>query len=103
MLKWVIRRRLASTAAQLQAMLTPEQQAKLTEIAATANERIQARRARNVSNPGFSIQTGQIPVMELDKLDQSVAAVQKMTEAAKLMMEGMKCLKDSNPRTGTRP
>ena len=92
-----------ATAAKLQAILTPEQQAKLTQIAATANERIQARRARNVNNPGLSIQNGQIPIMELDKLDQSVAAVQKMTEAAKLMMEGMKGLKEANPQTGARP
>lgn len=91
-----------AAAAQLQTILTPEQQATLTEIAAVANQRMQARRARN-NNSGFSIQNGQIPVMDLEKLDQSVASVQKLTEAAKLMTEGMKGLREANPQTGPRP
>ena len=91
-----------TAAAQLQTILTPEQQARLAEIAAAANERMQARRARS-SNSGMFIQSGEIPVMDLERLDQSVASVQKMTEAARLMMEGMKGLREATPQAGSRP
>jgi hypothetical protein len=90
-----------ATADQLNAILTPEQQTKLAEFATQMTERAQARQQRG-SNSGMPFQSGQIPVMELDKLDQSVASMQKMTEAARLMMEGMKGLKDANPSV-TKP
>lgn len=35
--------------------------------------------------------------MELDRLDRSVASVKQMTEAARLMREAMKGLKEANP------
>jgi hypothetical protein len=90
-----------ATADQLNAILTPEQQTKLADFATQMTERAQARQQRG-NNSGMPFQMGQIPVMELDKLDQSVASMQKMTEAARLMMEGMKGLKDANPSV-TKP
>jgi Spy/CpxP family protein refolding chaperone len=78
------------TAAQFNSILTPEQQTKLTEITKKLAEQVQARQ-----NSGSPFQPGQIPVMELDKLDQSVASIQQMAQAAKMMMEAAKGLKDA--------
>jgi len=88
-------------AKQLNAILTPEQQGKLAEITARATEQAQARQARG-SNSGMPLQNGRIPVMDLDRMDQSIASVKKMEEAARLMMEAMKGLKDANPGAGVQ-
>ncbi len=83
-------------ARKLNAILTPEQQAKLAEITAKATEQAQARQAR-AGNTGMPFQNGQIPVMDLERMDQSVTSVKKMEEAARLMMEAMKDFKEANP------
>ena len=85
------------TAAQLNAILTPDQQAKLAEMTAKAAQDMQARLATQ-ANSGLPFETGQIPVMELKKLDQSVASVKQMADAAKLMMDAMKGLKEASAK-----
>jgi hypothetical protein len=87
-------------AAQLNAILTPEQQDKFAQLTATMAERALAREAAQARS-GFPFKVGEIPVMELERLDQSVGSVRQMTEAARLMMDAMKGLKDANARTGT--
>jgi hypothetical protein len=42
-------------------------------------------------------QPGQIPVMEIERLDQTVASVKQMAEAGRLMLEAMKTMKEPNP------
>jgi hypothetical protein len=83
------------TTAQLNAILTPEQQTKFAEMTAKWQADMQAR-AEAQNNSGNPFQPGEIPIMELDKLDQSIASVRQMTDAAKLMMEAMKGLKDAS-------
>lgn len=41
-------------------------------------------------------------MVELERLDQSVTAVKQMTDAARLMMEAMKDLREADPST-TKP
>ena len=87
------------TLAQINAILTPEQQAVLAEMTASMAQRIQARQAnRNLA--GTTFQPGQIPIMELERLDQAVASMKQMADAARLMMDGMKGLKEANPTGG---
>jgi hypothetical protein len=88
-------------AKKLNAILTPEQQAKLAEMTAKATEQAQARRTRT-GNAGMPFQNGQIPVMDLERMDQSVTSVKKMEEAARLMMEAMKDFRDANPTPSSR-
>jgi hypothetical protein len=84
----------AETAAQLNAILTPEQQVKLAEMTATVQQQVLAREAaRARSNSPFQI--GQIPVMELGQLDQTIGSVQQMAQAARLMMDAMQGLKEA--------
>ena len=59
-------------------------------------------RADAQNRSGAPFQPGQIPIMELDRLDQSVGAVKQMADAAKQMMEAMKGLKDANPSSNNR-
>jgi len=82
------------TMSQINAILTPEQQTKLADLTAKITENMQAR-ADAQNRGGIPFQPGQIPVMELDRLDQSVAAMQQMTAAARQMMEAMRGLKDA--------
>jgi hypothetical protein len=89
------------TAADLNALLTPEQQATLAEMTAKMAEQAQARQGRR-SNSDLTLQNGRIPVMELERLDQSVASIEQMAQAARLMMDAMKGLKDANPTPVTR-
>lgn len=86
------------TTAQINAILTPDQQTKFADLTAKIAENMQARADAQNRN-GFPFQPGQIPVMELDRLDQSVAAVQQMTAAARQMMEAMKGFKDATAPT----
>jgi Spy/CpxP family protein refolding chaperone len=85
----------SETAAQINAILTPEQQAKLAELTASMTQRMQERQNRQAGNAtGF--QPGQIPIMDLGKMDQAVASMQQMAAAARQMMEAMKGLKEAN-------
>lgn len=84
------------TTAQLNAILTPDQQVKLAEMTATFTQEIQARQASG-NRAGMPFQPGQIPVMELERLDQTVASVKQMAEAGRLMLEAMKTMKEANP------
>jgi hypothetical protein len=85
----------AETLAELNALLSPEQQVKLAEMAARLAQQAQARQAA-MNNSPLAWQPGQVPILELDKLDQSVAAVRQMTDAARMMMEAMRGLKEAN-------
>lgn len=91
----------AETTAQLNAILSPEQQTKLAEMTARFEDQVKARQEAQ-KNSGLPFQPGEIPVMELEKLDQSVASVRQMAEAARLMMEAMKGLKEANANTTPR-
>lgn len=85
----------SETTAQLNAILTPEQQVKLAEMTAAFAQEVQNRQAsRNRS--GLPFQQGEIPVMELERLDQTVASVKQMADAARLMLDAMKTMKDAN-------
>lgn len=87
------------TTAQLNAILTPEQQTKLAEMTTKWAQQVQARHDSQ-ANSGAPFQFGQIPVMQLDQLDQSVASLRQMTEAARMMMDAMKGLKEANANSG---
>ncbi len=84
------------TSSQLNAILTPDQQVKLAGMAADFEQQVQDRRAARGSS-GTLFQGGQVPVMELERLDQSMVALKQMTDAAQLMMGAMKDLRDANP------
>ena len=86
---------------QLNAILTPEQQTKLTELTTQWTEKLQSRQASQ-DKSGMPFQLGQIPILQLDKLDQSVTSVKQMAEAARLMMEAMKGIKEANAGTSPR-
>lgn len=89
------------TTAQLNAILTPDQQVKLAEMTAAFAREVQTRQA-SADRSRMPFQPGQIPVMELERLDQTVASVKQMAEAGRLMLEAMKTMKDANPG-GARP
>ena len=89
----------AETLSELNAILTPEQQVKLAEMSVRLVQQAQARQEA-LKNSKLPLQLGQIPVLELDKMDQSVAAVRQMTDAARQMLEAMKGLKDANANAG---
>lgn len=84
--------------AQLSAILTPEQQAKLVDMVAATAEKAQTRMARPGTITGNSFQPGQLPVMELDRLDQTVSSFRQMTEAGRMMLEAMKGLREANAK-----
>ncbi|MBE0543327.1 MAG: hypothetical protein IH623_18435 [Verrucomicrobia bacterium] len=89
------------TTAKLNAILTPDQQVKLTEMTAAFAREIQTRQASG-NRAGMPFQPGQIPVMELERLDQTVASVKQMAEAGRLMLEAMKTMKEANPGGAVR-
>lgn len=87
---------------ELNGILTPDQQVKLTEISTQWTEQAQTRRGG--TRGGIPFQNGQIPVMDLEKLDQSVTSVKKMAGAARIMIDAMQGLKQANPdATKTTP
>lgn len=90
----------AETFSELNALLTPDQQVKLAEMSVRLAQQAQARQEA-LKNSKLPLQIGQIPVLELDKMDQSISAVRQMTDAARQMMEAMKGLKDANANAGT--
>jgi hypothetical protein len=79
---------------ELNGILTADQQVKLTELSTQWTEQAQARSG---SRAGLPFQNGQIPVMDLEKLDQSVTSVKKMAGAARIMIDAMQGLKQANP------
>lgn len=81
-------------AEQLQSVLTPEQQQRLAAIAEKASQ----AQARNPQQLPF--QNGNLPAMELEKLDQTMASAQKLTTGLKAMMEGLQGMKDLAPPAG---
>ncbi|MFM2170561.1 MAG: hypothetical protein RI957_790 [Verrucomicrobiota bacterium] len=76
---------------QLQSILTPDQQEKLAGIVQKASE----AQAKNPQQMPF--QNGNLPAMELEKLDQTMASAQKLTTGLKAMMEGLQGMKDLAP------
>jgi hypothetical protein len=86
---------------ELNGILTPDQQVKLTEISSQWTEQAQTRGG---ARGGIPFQSGQIPVMDLEKLDQTVTSVKKMAGAARIMIDAMQGLKQANPdATKTTP
>lgn len=79
-------------ASQLQTMLTPEQQTQMAALVAQAQEKAAQ------AGPGkMPFQNGNLPAMDLEKLDQSIQSAQKLTGGIRAMMEGFKGLQQLNP------
>jgi hypothetical protein len=78
-------------AEQLQGILTTDQQQQLAGIVQKASE----TQAKNPQQMPF--QNGNLPAMELEKLDQTMASAQKLTTGLKAMMEGLQGMKDLAP------
>lgn len=76
---------------QLNAVLDTNQQQQLAELVQKATDRAQN------SNQQMPFQNGNLPVMELEKLDQTMMSAQKLTTGIKAMMEGFKGMKDLAP------
>ena len=79
-------------AEQLRPVLGTDQQKQLDDLMQQA----EAAKA-NSSRPEMPCQNGNLPAMELEKLDQTMASAQKLTTGLKAMMEGFKGLKSANP------
>lgn len=79
-------------AEQLRPVLGTDQQKQLDDLMQQA----EAAKA-NSSRPEMPFQNGNLPAMELEKLDQTMASAQKLTTGLKAMMEGFKGLKSANP------
>lgn len=84
-------------AEQLQSVLNPEQQKQLAEIVKQAEER--AAQAGPMKMP---FQDGNLPAMDLEKLDQSMQSAQKLTGGLRAMMEGLKGLQQFTPPAETK-
>jgi len=78
-------------AEQLQGILTADQQQKLAGIVQKATE------ARGKNPQQMPFQDGNLPAMELERLDQTMASAQKLTTGLKAMMEGLKGMRDLSP------
>lgn len=77
---------------ELQTMLTPQQQTQLADLVAKAQ--VNAAQA----DPGkLPFQNGNLPPMDLEKLDQSIQSAQKLTGGIRAMMEGFQGLQELNP------
>ena len=85
--------------AQINDILTADQQTKLTELTSQWTQQAQAGAAGR-NGGGLPFQNGQIPIMDLAKLDQSVGSVKKLAGAARIMVDAMQGLKDANPNAG---
>ncbi len=81
--------------AELQPLLTPEQQQKMAEL----NEQAQAKSSQGNAG-GMPFQNGTLPVMDLEKLDASVQSTQKLTSGLRAMMEGFGELQNAQPPAG---
>jgi hypothetical protein len=92
---------------KLNQVLTPEQQTKLSGLVTEMAQQQGGNTGRR--NPGQMLfRDGALPVMELEKMDQTMTSVKQMASAAKVMMEAMKGLQDATakppgqtPATGT--
>jgi len=84
-------------AEQLQPILTPEQKQQLAEIVKQAEEK--ATQAGPMKMP---FQDGNLPAMDLEKLDQSMQSAQKLTGGLRAMMEGLKGLQQFTPPAETK-
>ena len=84
-------------AEQLQPILTPEQQQQLAEIVKQAEDK--ATQAGPMKMP---FQDGNLPAMDLEKLDQSMQSAQKLTGGLRAMMEGLKGLQQFTPPAETK-
>ena len=80
---------------QLQSMLTPEQQQQLADIIKQTSESTAAG-----GQGRLPFQNGTLPVMDLEKLDQSMQSAQKLTGGIRAMMEGFKGLQQTMPQNG---
>ena len=78
-------------AEKLGPILSTEQQQQLDDIA-QKNAEAQAK-----NNAQMPFQNGNLPAMELEKLDQAMGNAQKFTTGIKSVMEGMKGMKDLTP------
>lgn len=79
-------------AEQLRPALDTDQQKQLNDLMQQAD----AAKA-NAGKPEMPFQDGNLPAMELEKLDQTMVSAKKLTTGLKAMMEGFKGLKASNP------
>jgi hypothetical protein len=83
-------------AEQLQSMLTPDQQQQLADIVKQAEDK-----AAQAGPAKLPFQNGNLPAMDLEKLDQAMQSAQKLTGGLRAMMEGFKGLQQLNPPTAT--
>lgn len=79
-------------AEQLNSVLDATQQQQLAEIVKQATDRAQN------SSQQMPFQNGNLPVMELEKLDQTMISAQKLTTGLKAVMEGFKGMKELAPQ-----
>jgi hypothetical protein len=79
-------------AGQLQSMLNPEQQQQLADIVKQAEEA-----AAQAGSSKMPFQNGDLPPMDLEKLDQSMQSAQKLTSGLRAMMEGFQGFQQLNP------
>lgn len=79
-------------AEQLNSVLDATQQQQLADIVKQATDRAQN------SSQQMPFQNGNLPVMELEKLDQTMISAQKLTTGLKAVMEGFKGMKELAPQ-----
>jgi hypothetical protein len=77
---------------QLAAILTPEQQSLLAEYSQKM-----ADQAAQPPRGGLPLQNGTIPVMDLEKLEQTIASAKLMTGGLRQLMEGMRGFQQNLP------
>jgi hypothetical protein len=88
----------SQTIANLNAILTPEQQTQLAGMIAAISQQTQAgQSAQAQGGTGMGFQLGEVPIMDLNRLDQTVTSFKQMTEAGQLMLQAMKGLQQANP------
>ena len=75
---------------ELAAILLPEQQEQMAEVSRTM-----AERAERQSVPNMPLQGGNIPVMELEKLEQTVSSARTMTAGLRQVFEGLEGLQQN--------
>jgi hypothetical protein len=90
---------------ELNAILNPEQQTKLSALMSEMEARGQRRQAeggeeksgrRRGMGAGLNFLTsGQAPVMELDKLEKTVGSAQQMATAGRMMIEAMRNMREA--------
>jgi len=76
---------------QLAAILTPEQQEQLTKYAAEMAAKQEARAGNNQ----LPLQGGAIPVMDIEKLEATIASAKQMAGGLRQVMEGFQTMKQN--------